>query len=145
VGALRFLSARTSQDARYGDSASQQGGLIIKIQVNTGHNLEGTEALALWVEAEVRSALERFDDRLTRVEVHLGDESGDKDGGGADKRCLLEARPAGMQPVVVTDFADTVEKAIAGATQKMQSLLNSTFGRIDGHDSDATIRQNEST
>lgn len=50
-----------------------------------------------------------------------------------------------MQPVVVTDFSDTVEQAVAGAAQKMQSLLDSTFGRIDGRDADATIRQNEST
>ena len=117
----------------------------MKIQVNTDHNLEASEALVLWVEAEVGSALERFDDRLTRVEVHLGDESGEKDGTGADKRCMPEARPMGMQPVVVTDFADAVEQAVVGATRKMQSLLNSTFGRIDGRDADATIRQNEST
>lgn len=117
----------------------------MKIQVNSDRNVEGSEALVLLVEAEVESALERFEDRLTRVEVHLGDESGDKDRSGADKRCLLEARPVGMQPLVVTDFADTVEQAVVGATQKMQNLLNSTFGRIDGHDADATIRQNETT
>ncbi|MDX2381349.1 MAG: HPF/RaiA family ribosome-associated protein [Acidimicrobiia bacterium] len=117
----------------------------MKIQVNTDHNVDGSEALVLLVEAEVQSALERFEDRLTRVEVHLGDESGEKDGSGADKRCLLEARPTGMQPVVVTDFADTPEQAVVGAAQKMQSLLNSTFGRIDGRDADATIRQNEQT
>ena len=117
----------------------------MQIQVNTGHNLEGGDALVLMVEAEVQSGLERFEDRLTRVEVHLSDENNEKDGGGADKRCLLEARPAGMQPVVVTDFADTVDQAVAGATRKMQSLLDSTFGRIDGRDADATIRQNESS
>jgi hypothetical protein len=117
----------------------------MKIQVNTDHNVEGGEDLVLLVESEVESALARFEDRLTRVEVHLGDESGEKNGSGADKRCLLEARPAGMQPVVVTDFADTIEQAVVGATQKMQSLLNSTFGRIDERDADATIRQNEAT
>jgi hypothetical protein len=117
----------------------------MKIQVNTDRNVDGSEAVVLWVEAEVESALERFEDRLTRVEVHLADESGEKDGSGADKRCLLEARPEGMQPVAVTDFSDTVEQAVIGATQKMQSLLNSTFGRVDGRDADATIRQNEST
>ena len=97
------------------------------------------------VEADVQSALERFEDRLTRVEVHLSDENGENDSGGADKRCLLEARPEGMQPVVVTETADTVEQALLSATQKMQNLLNSKFGRIDGRDADATIRQNEST
>lgn len=115
----------------------------MKIQVNTDHSVDGSEALDQQVEAEVQSALGRFEDRLTRVEVHLADESGDKHGGGADKRCMLEVRPAGMQPVVVTDFADTLEQAIGGAAQKMQSLLTSTFGRIDGRDGDATIRQNE--
>jgi hypothetical protein len=124
---------------------NQGGGVTMKIQVNTDRNVEGGEDLVLLVESEVESALERFEDRLTRVEVHLGDESGEKDGSGGDKRCLLEARPAGMQPVVVTDFADTIEQAVVGAAQKMQSLLNSTFGRIDERDADATIRQNEAT
>jgi hypothetical protein len=116
----------------------------MKIELNTDHNVAGSEALVQMVEAQVQSALERFEGRLTRVEVHLGDESGEKGGSGGDKRCLLEARPAGMQPVVVSDLADTLEQAVVGATRKMQSLLNSTFGRIDGRDADATIRQAES-
>lgn len=116
----------------------------MKIELNTDHNVEGSEALVQMVEAQVQSALERFEDRLTRVEVHLGHESGEKNNSDADKRCLVEARPAGMQPVVVTDFAGTLEDAVVGATRKMQSLLNSTFGRVDGRDADATIRQNES-
>jgi hypothetical protein len=113
----------------------------MKIQINTDGNVEGSETLIASVEADVQSALERYAERLTRIEVHLGD----KDGSGTDKRCLLEARPAGMQPVVVTAFAGTVEQACRDATRKMQSLLNSTFGRIDGRDADATIRQNEAT
>lgn len=116
----------------------------MKIQVNTDRNVEGSDALVLMVETEVQSALEHYEDRLTRVEVHLGDEDGEK-GGAADKRCLLEARPAGMQPVVVTADADNLEQACKDASRKMQSLLNSTFGRIDGRDADATIRHNETT
>ena len=96
----------------------------MKIQVNTDRTVEGSEALVLMVEAEVQSALERYEDRLTRVEVHLGDDNGEKSGGGGDKRCLLEARPAGMQPVVVTAFADTPEQACRDAARKMQGLLN---------------------
>ena len=92
----------------------------------------------------MQSALERYANRLTRVEVHLSDEDGTKDGGGADKRCLLEARPARMQPVVVTASAGNVEQACHNATRKMLSLLSSTFGRIDGRDADSTIRHNES-
>ncbi len=116
----------------------------MKIQVETDRSVESTEGLVRMVEGEVQSALERFEDRLTRVEVHLSDEDGEKTGGGADKRCLLEARPAGMQPVAVTGSGGTLEQACRDATRKMQSVLKSTFGRIDGRDGHATVRQNES-
>lgn len=118
---------------------------IVKIQVNIDKSLESNETIIASIEADVQSAFERHADRLTRIEVHLGDEDGAKDGSGADKRCLLEARPSGLKPVVVTAFAGTVEQACHDATRKMQSLLKSTFGRIDGRDTDATIRQNEAT
>lgn len=117
----------------------------MQIQLNTDASVEGSETLIASVEADVQSALERYADRLTRVEVHLSDDDGNKKGSGTDKRCLLEARPAGLQPVVVTAVAGTVEQACHDATRKMQSVLNSTFGRVDGRDADATIRQNEAT
>lgn len=103
----------------------------MEIQLNTDHNVAGSEALSQMVEAELRSGLERFADRLTRVEVHLGDENAAKDGSGGDKRCMLEARPARMQPVAVTHHADRIEEAVAGATKKLHRLLDKTFGRID--------------
>ena len=117
----------------------------MKIQVNTDRNVEGSHALVLMVETEVVAALERYKDRLTRVEAYLSDEDGEKAGRGGDKRCLLEARPAGMEPVVVTGSGDTPERACRDASREMQSLLNSTFGRIDGRDADATIRKNEAS
>lgn len=115
----------------------------MKIQINTDSNIDGTEALTAMVEADVRSALERFENRLTRIEVHIGDVDGAKDGGTADKRCLIEARPEGMQPVVVTSLSTTVDQAARDAAKKMQGLLTSTFGRIDDRDGNATIRQAE--
>ena len=112
----------------------------MKIQVNTDHNIDGSEALTTAVEQQVQSALERFDERLTRIEVHLGDEDGAKSGSGQDKRCLIEARPAGMDPVVVTSHGRTLEQACADAAKKMQKLLTSTFGRRDDRDNGETIR-----
>jgi hypothetical protein len=56
---------------------------------------------------ELGTALARF--KVTRLEVHLADENSDKFGIN-DKRCLIEARPVNMQPVAVTNHADT-EKA----------------------------------
>ena len=48
-----------------------------------------------------------------------------------DKQCIMEARPAGMQPVAVTHAAATVEQAVDGAAQKLNRLLDSTFGRLN--------------
>lgn len=81
------------------------------------------------VTAEVESGLARYRDRLTRVEVHLSDVNGPK--GGPDSRCVLEARPAGRQPVAVTHEAGSPDDAVSGAVEKMDRLLDSVFGRAD--------------
>jgi regulator of PEP synthase PpsR (kinase-PPPase family) len=114
----------------------------MKIQLNSDSSIEGSDALAQTVETTIHAALDRYADRITRVEVHLSDEDGTTSSGPRAMQCLLEARPAGLDPVVVTGSADTVDRACHDAAQKMQSLLDSTFGRIDSRDSDATIRQN---
>ena len=114
----------------------------MKIQVNTHSSIEGSDALTLQVETTVRSALDRYGDRLTRVEAHLEEDDGATGNSQSSVRCLLEARPAGMDPVVVTASASTSEQACHDAARKMQGLLTSKFGRVDSRDSDATIRQN---
>ena len=114
----------------------------MKIQVNSDSSVEGSDAHDLTVETTIHGALDRYGERLTRVEAHLSSE--ESTGGKSETRirCLLEARPTGMDPVVVTGSGDTIERACHDATHKMQSLLDSTFGRIDSRDADATIRQN---
>ena len=82
----------------------------MQIQVRTDNNIEAREGLASQVEAELAAALSRFSDQLTRVEVHLGDESAGRSSGD-DKRCMLEARPAGRAPVAVTNYAATLGEA----------------------------------
>ncbi len=101
----------------------------MKIQVNTDDRIAGNEALAARVTATVEQALARFSEHITRVEIHLSDENGDKSG-QHDQRCMLEARLEGRQPVVVTDDAATLEQAVHGAAQKMARLLDSTLGRL---------------
>jgi len=81
------------------------------------------------VTAEIETGLDRYRDRLTRAEIHLSDVNGPK--GGTDCRCVLEARPAGRQPVVVTSDAETPDEAVSGAIEKMGRLLGSTFERLE--------------
>jgi ribosome-associated translation inhibitor RaiA len=103
------------------------------IEINTDDNLDQPEALTEWIEATVSDVLDRFADKVTRVEVHLSDENSDKKGGSSDMRCLLEARVAGLQPVAVTAAAATVEQAVEGAVRKMRRSLDSTLGKRQQH------------
>jgi ribosome-associated translation inhibitor RaiA len=101
----------------------------MQIQVNTDHNIECHEALVTQVRTVVESTLSRFSDHITRVEVHLSDENGHKSGQN-DKRCMMEARLEGRQPIAVTHEAATLEQAVDGASHKLARLIESTVGRL---------------
>lgn len=112
------------------------------IQVNTDNAVEGQEADLAQVEAAVALTLGRFADQLTRVEVHLSDENADRSGSN-NKRCAMEARPAGQQPVAVTHHAATLEGSAAGAARKLARLLESRLGRLNDHKGASSIRGGE--
>lgn len=99
------------------------------VQVNTDRSVKGSARLARYVESAVQSSLERFSTRLTRVEVHLSDENSTKPGTD-DKRCLMEARLAGLRPIAVRHKAATLEQAIDGATGKLERALESRLGKL---------------
>ena len=96
------------------------------VQINTDNNVEGNARLKAYFEEELATSLVRFEDKITRLEVHLADENSDKFGLN-DKRCLIEARPINMQPVAVTNHAETTEKAFHGALDKIKKVLETTF------------------
>ncbi len=109
----------------------------MQIQINTGHNIEGREALDVHLSGVVESALSRFSDHITRVEVHLTDENSRKSGQD-DKRCVMEARLASRPPVAVTHHAATLHQAVDGAAAKLTSLIASTIGKLHDQRSRAT-------
>jgi ribosome-associated translation inhibitor RaiA len=102
----------------------------MQIQINTDSNIEGDAELVQQIKAVVANSLDRFSEQLTRVEVHLSDQNSDKKLGTEDKRCLLEARLAGLQPISVSDRAATLERAVDGAVDKLTRSLDSTLGRL---------------
>jgi len=101
----------------------------MQIQINTDHNIEGREALADQFRGVVESALSRFSDRITRVEVHLSDENSDKKRGDDDMRCMMEARLENRQPIAVTHQAATLDQAVDGAADKLTKMIESALGR----------------
>ena len=103
----------------------------MQVQVSTDSHVRGNEALTRQVEAVVEGTLGRFGDRITRVEVHLTDESGSQKSGDDDKRCVMEARLAGLQPITVSHQGASLEQALEGAADKLEKTLDRTLGRLD--------------
>jgi hypothetical protein len=103
----------------------------MQIQVNSDNHIQSSIRLEEWVRTTIESTLEHYEEDLTRVEVYLRDENGDKPG-PHDLRCQLEARPKGHQPISVTHKADTLELAIEGAATKLEHALEHMFGKLRG-------------
>ncbi len=99
------------------------------IQVNTDNNIQGREDVVRLIHSCVEGAVGRFGDRITRVEAHLSDTNSHKSWGD-DKRCVLEARLAGLQPIAVSHQAATLELAVTEAADKLQRSVESTLGRL---------------
>jgi ribosome-associated translation inhibitor RaiA len=99
----------------------------MQIQINSDHHITGSPELAGRVQALVRDTLDRYSDRITRVEVHLNDLNSVK--GGKDKRCLMEARLGGLGPIAVNHEAENINLAIEGAMEKLERAIEHKLGK----------------
>lgn len=111
----------------------------MQVQVNTDDHIEGGDSLAQWIADEAKSRLSRFQDHVTRLEVFLSDVDAGKSGAN-DKRCRIEARVNGRQPVTVTDEADKMANAFIGAVEKLARALDTDLGRAKDRHGRETIR-----
>lgn len=114
----------------------------MQVHVNTDRQVQGGESLAKWVEQETLARMVRFREHVTRIEIFLSDENGGK-GGPGDKRCRMEARPAGLPPVTVTATADKLADAFTSAAEKLLRALDADLGRGKNHKGSETIRSGE--
>ena len=112
---------------------------LMQVQVTTGGTVHGPEDFIQRIEEETKSILSRFAPQIMSVEVHFTDENGAKKGSN-DKRCLMEARCSGRPSVAVDAESSTIEGAFHVAAGKLQRLLESSLGKVDGHKGGDTIR-----
>ncbi|HSK13008.1 MAG TPA: HPF/RaiA family ribosome-associated protein [Phnomibacter sp.] len=98
------------------------------IQFNTDRNISGIGDDTAPFTSEIADKLSRFSSQITRIEVHLSDENGNKDT-LKDIRCLMEARREGKQPIAVSDQADTPDQAVSGAIDKLKAALETITGK----------------
>ncbi len=104
----------------------------MKIQYNTDKTINGDERHQAFFTSQISEELHKFQSDITRIEVHLSDENGKKEGQN-DKLCLLEARLEGRKPIAVSKQADTIELAVSGAIDKLKTSLEKISGRTQNH------------
>lgn len=102
------------------------------VEVNTDKNIKNSERLIEYCKSMVESELDRFAEHVTRVEIHLSDENGEK-GGDDDKRCLIETKLKGKSPVAVKNTASNVDDAISGAIDKLTKVLETSIDKMRNH------------
>lgn len=101
----------------------------MEVFFNTDKNIEGKERVEAYFTDRIKDDLKHFEDQVTRVEVHLSDNDGAKSG-AKDKKCIIEVRPKGLNPMAVTSNEDKIEKAIDSATKKIASKLKTSLGKL---------------
>ena len=101
----------------------------MQIHINSDSTIERNAGLDQHVQSVIGAAIARFQDSITRVEVHLSDNNSQKSADG-DNRCLIEARLTGYQPIAVSDHDATLHQAIAGAADKLKRAIDSALGRL---------------
>lgn len=100
----------------------------MQLQINYD-NVAPSDALEEHIARSLDSTIGRFADRLSRIEVYLSDINGPDKGGPDDKQCRLEARPNGMDPLVVDTRGDTYYDAVDDAAGKLRRMLTRHLDR----------------
>jgi ribosomal subunit interface protein len=102
------------------------------IQIHT-NGVQTSDALNERATHSIEAAMKVWRDQVTRVEAHLHDDNGSK--AGRDKRCVLEIRLAGLQPMAVEAVGDDMYKVIDDAAGKAERAVRHKLERHDAHKS----------
>ncbi len=100
----------------------------MRILINSDSSIAMDAKLVKLIMREATELLDRFSDRLTRVEIHLTDIDRGKTG-RVDKRCLVEVRVAGLKPIVASAQTRELETAVNQALRKMVRALDTSLGK----------------
>ncbi|RAR47615.1 HPF/RaiA family ribosome-associated protein [Flavobacterium lacus] len=101
----------------------------MQIQYNISNIGEEDQRIVERLDDLFNSNLSRFTEKITRLEVHLSDENSHKEGQN-DKRCMLEARIAGVSPIAVTSQASSFDEASKIASGKLKNKLDTIFDKL---------------
>lgn len=105
----------------------------MQILLHSDPNTDGSHLMADHLSAVVKDALDRFGERITRVEAHLSDVNGQAKTGTDAIHCTLEARLIGLDNIVVKAHADSAHQAIGGALRKLVRAVDTEIAKHADH------------
>ena len=94
----------------------------MQIRVDVDDHIDGSEELMVRVEGVVEGSLERFQERISRVDVHLSQRIPHRHG-ERDMCCRMEAQAAGLKLAAVIHEAQTLTEAIHAASAKLERAV----------------------
>ncbi|WP_029524329.1 HPF/RaiA family ribosome-associated protein [Polaromonas glacialis] len=112
----------------------------MQIQINSNNSIETGEPFERWATAELNASFSRYKDDITRIEVHMSDENGEKVSPD-HTRCMMEARLANREPVAVNHHGANQDEAFRGASDKLKRVLEHTLGKLRDHRARESIRR----
>lgn len=112
----------------------------MEILVHTDSKVTLSPNLDAHIRRVLDQRLARFGHRLTRVDVGFNEENA-RGVGVPDRRCTIEARPAGLDPVAVKADAAEALPAFDGAVEKLLRVLETRLSREGDHKGAASIRK----
>ena len=100
----------------------------MRVQITTAGSIHAHQAFRDQIAEDVSEHLSRFGDIVTRVDVHLADETARRS--SEPVRCVVEAHVAGHEPVIVTHRAAMVDQAVREAVEKLEGSVARALGRL---------------
>jgi len=104
----------------------------MEIRFNTDKHIQGSQSLVEKYSPSLEKMLQKYAEYISKVEVFMADENGQKSGVD-DKRCTIEVHINGKPSAAVTDYSDTLAKAMANAKDKLSNLLEHKLGPWKTH------------
>lgn len=95
-------------------------------------DIEKSEALGEHIERQIAHALRHHEGRFTRIDVHVHDDKAGRKG-EADKRCVIEARPAGADPLAVDDHGEDFYATVTSTAKKLERAVQHFVERHRSH------------
>lgn len=104
-----------------------------------GHDIALPDALRDYVGRRAGLILGRFGSRVRRVLVRFVDVNGPREGN--DKRCRVETRLAGRDPVVVEEASSDLRRAVDGALARAERAVRRVISRSPDSSRRGSIRR----